>query len=62
MEGASTAVRVRLVEAAPGEDAGEEFLGAFASGIFIAAFASKEAEDRLVIGFTESAEGGAGFR
>ena len=41
------------------EEAGEEFLGELAGGVFGAAFGAEEAEDGLVVGVAEVGEGGA---
>ena len=49
----TSALRVRLIEAAVAENAREELLRQFARRVFVAPFALKEAEDGLVVAFAQ---------
>src|SRR5689334_9786253 len=55
-------LRSGVIEAVARKYAGEKLLSQFTGGVFIAAFPTKEAQHRLVIGLTQLAEGGAGLR
>ena len=58
----TSALRVRLVEAAVAEDAREEFLRQLARRVLIASLALEEAEDGLVVAFAQFTERDAGLR